>query len=107
MNNIKAIGNRSNNISLEGINIKENECIVPENKKQEHLCDSDLLHSKVEKKKRKNQRGSPSVLILSTDCWPEEGEGRKGENENIQAKEINEGKRAHYCTVQYNSVYDG
>ena len=57
MNNIKAIVNRSNNLSVEGVNIKETECIVTENKNQENLCDSDLLDSKVEMNKRKNRRG--------------------------------------------------
>jgi hypothetical protein len=57
MKSIKAIGNRSNNVSMEGINIEETECIATENKKQEHLSDSDLLDSKVEMKKRKNRRG--------------------------------------------------
>jgi hypothetical protein len=52
MNNMKANGNRSNILSLEGINIEETECIVTETKKREQLLDS-----KVEMKKRKNRRG--------------------------------------------------
>jgi hypothetical protein len=101
MNNITAIGNISNTLSVEGINIKETKFIVTGNKNQENLCDSDLLDSEVEMKKRKNRRGRRQTycpyyqLSDSQRLTREEREKMR----IVKLRKKNEGKRLYYCTI--------